>query len=101
MNRVNLLYIPLHLGAMIKPIYTIFGNQIKMILNTRHIKASLSSFVKIRKDNEMGKKDLEDTKNWWYTSISLPYTEKYNIIQKSININKMSLVELTAFGYGG
>ena len=65
------------------------------------MKPNLTSFARVRKDNEMGKKDLEDTKNWWYTSISLPYTEKYNIIQKSININKISLVELTAFGYGG
>ena len=89
-------------AAMMKPINDIFGSQIKIMIITRHIKPSLISFSKLRKNAVIGKGGLEDTKNFWHTSISLPYTEKYNLIQKSIDPNSITMAELTgqAFSKG-
>ena len=81
-------------GAMMKPINDIFGNQIKIMLITRHMKPNLTSFARVRKDNEMRKRDLEDTKQFWYNCISLPYTEKYTSIQRLLDLNKVDILQV-------
>ena len=43
---------------------------------------------------------LEDTKEFWHTSIGLPYTEKFEKIHNSIDKNLVTLTQLTVLGYG-
>ena len=46
------------------------------------------------------KSSLEDTKEFWHTSIGLPYTEKFEKVHNSIDKNQVSMTQLSCLGYG-
>ena len=87
-------------SAMMKPIHDIFGGQIKIMLITRHIKPCLISFAKVQKPGVQERSSLEDTKEFWHTSIGLPYTENFEKFHKSIDKNLVTMTQLTVLGYG-
>ena len=87
-------------SAMMKPIHDIFGGQIKIMLITRHIKPCLISFAKVQKPGVQERSSLEDTKEFWHTSIGLPYTEKFEKVHNSIDKNQVSMTQLLGLSYG-
>lgn len=86
-------------SAMMKPIHDIFGSQIKIMFITRHIKPCLISFAKVQKPGVQERSSLEDTKEFWHTSIGLPYTENFEKVHKSIDKNQLSMTQLLGLGY--
>ena len=58
------------------------------------------SFAKVQKPGVQDRSSLEDTKEFWHTSIGLPYTEKFEKIHNSIDKNQVSMTQLLGLGYG-
>ena len=70
--------LPLLCGALFKPIKDIFGDRIKFLFSVRHLRPSITSFVKVISTFEP--EDIEVKGDFWLGSIGLPYEDKYKPI---------------------
>ena len=82
--------LPLLCASLFKPIKDIFGDRIKFLFSVRHLKPSITSFVKVISTFEP--EDPEVRGDFWLGSIGLPYEEdkyksiyaKYHSVRKTL-----------------
>ena len=84
--------LPFLCAAMFNPIKTIFGDQIRFLFSVRHLKPSITSFVKILKS--LDPKDWLDKDRFWTENIGFPYQEKYRPMYKKYHAQRKTLTDV-------
>ena len=81
---------------MVRDIHNIFGDQIKIIFQTRTPKPSILSFARVVKIA-----NKEALTNFWFNSLPIPYDKNYDelIGDSKTNVMKMSVLEIIALKY--
>ena len=81
---------------MVRDIHNIFGDQIKIIFQTRTPKPSILSFARVVKIA-----NKEALTNFWFNSLPIPYDKNYDelIGDLKTNVMKMSVLEIIALKY--
>ena len=91
-TELYVIKLPFLCGAMFEHIKTIFGDKIRFLFSVRHLKASVTSFVKLLKS--LDTKDFQDKNDFWSENVPLPYQEKYRPMYKKYYNKRRNLTDV-------
>lgn len=91
-TQLYVIKLPFLCAPMFEHIRTIFGDKIRFLFSTRHLKPSITSFVKVLKS--LATQDFEDRNEFWSENVPLPYSEKYRPIFKKYYDKRRNLTDV-------